>query len=49
MGRRCWPSGGSTWGEYKIPSEIVFTHTPFVRNAVGKIDKAALRRAHADA
>ena len=32
---------------YKIPSEIVFTETPFTRNAVGKIDKPALRRGYA--
>jgi long-chain acyl-CoA synthetase len=31
---------------YKIPSEIVFTETPFVRSAIGKIDKAALRRGY---
>ncbi len=29
---------------YKLPSEIVFHAEPFARNAVGKIDKAALRR-----
>jgi acyl-CoA synthetase (AMP-forming)/AMP-acid ligase II len=34
---------------YKIPSEIVFTETPFVRSAIGKIDKAALRRNYAPA
>jgi acyl-CoA synthetase (AMP-forming)/AMP-acid ligase II len=32
---------------YKIPSEIVFTATPFARNTVGKIDKPALRRGYA--
>jgi long-chain acyl-CoA synthetase len=32
---------------YKIPSEIVFTDTPFTRNAVGKIDKPVLRRGYA--
>ena len=31
---------------YKIPSEIVFTDTPFTRSAIGKIDKAALRRGY---
>jgi long-chain acyl-CoA synthetase len=34
---------------YKIPSEIVFTETPFVRSAIGKIDKAALRRGYTPA
>jgi acyl-CoA synthetase (AMP-forming)/AMP-acid ligase II len=29
---------------YKIPSEIQFVDTPFARSAIGKIDKAALRR-----
>jgi acyl-CoA synthetase (AMP-forming)/AMP-acid ligase II len=29
---------------YKIPSEILFTETPFARSAIGKIDKAALRQ-----
>jgi long-chain acyl-CoA synthetase len=32
---------------YKIPSEIIFTETPFVRSAIGKIDKAVLRRDYA--
>jgi len=31
---------------YKLPSEIVFAETPFVRNTVGKIDKVALRAAY---
>ncbi len=38
--------GRQRLADYKIPSEILFTETPFVRNAVGKVDKAALRRAH---
>ncbi len=33
--------------DYKIPSEIRIFDIPFVRNAVGKIDKAALRMAGA--
>jgi acyl-CoA synthetase (AMP-forming)/AMP-acid ligase II len=32
--------------DYKIPAEILFTSTPFVRNAVGKIDKAVLRKSY---
>jgi len=32
---------------YKIPSEVVFTDTPFTRNTVGKIDKPVLRRGYA--
>lgn len=32
---------------YKIPSEVIFTETPFVRSAIGKIDKAVLRRHYA--
>ncbi|HTJ65350.1 MAG TPA: class I adenylate-forming enzyme family protein [Alphaproteobacteria bacterium] len=34
--------------DYKIPSEIVLFDTPFVRNAVGKVDKAALRKRYLD-
>jgi long-chain acyl-CoA synthetase len=34
---------------YKLPSEIVFSQTPFTRGAIGKIDKAALRRRYAPA
>jgi long-chain acyl-CoA synthetase len=30
--------------DYKMPSEIVFTPTPFVRNVVGKIDRVTLRK-----
>jgi acyl-CoA synthetase (AMP-forming)/AMP-acid ligase II len=32
--------------DYKIPSEFVITDTPFVRNAVGKVDKAILRKGY---
>ena len=32
--------------DYKLPSEIIVRHQPFLRNAVGKIDKAALRASH---
>jgi acyl-CoA synthetase (AMP-forming)/AMP-acid ligase II len=39
--------GATKLAGYKIPSEIVFTETPFVRNAVGKIDKPILRRGYA--
>jgi acyl-CoA synthetase (AMP-forming)/AMP-acid ligase II len=31
--------------DYKIPSEIKLFDAPFVRNAVGKVDKAVLRKA----
>lgn len=33
--------------DYKIPSEVVQFETPFIRNAVGKVDKASLRRGFA--
>jgi acyl-CoA synthetase (AMP-forming)/AMP-acid ligase II len=33
--------------DYKIPSEIKLIETPFVRNAVGKVDKAVLRKGYA--
>jgi acyl-CoA synthetase (AMP-forming)/AMP-acid ligase II len=33
--------------DYKIPSEIRLFDAPFVRNAVGKVDKAALRKSYA--
>jgi acyl-CoA synthetase (AMP-forming)/AMP-acid ligase II len=36
--------GRGKLADYKLPSAILFTDTPFLRNAVGKIDKAALRR-----
>jgi long-chain acyl-CoA synthetase len=36
--------GRQRLADYKVPSEILFTHQPFVRNTIGKIDKAALRR-----
>ncbi len=36
--------GRTRLAAYKIPSEIMFTETPFVRSAVGKIDKVVLRR-----
>lgn len=36
----------SRLADYKIPSDIIFTPTPFARNAIGKIDKAALRLAY---
>jgi feruloyl-CoA synthase len=32
--------------DYKIPSEFVFANTPFARNAVGKVDKAILRKGY---
>lgn len=32
---------------YKIPSEVMFHTAPFVRNTVGKIDKAVLRNEYA--
>ena len=32
--------------DYKIPSEFIVADAPFVRNAVGKIDKAVLRKAY---
>lgn len=38
--------GRTQLADYKIPSEFLFTPTPFVRNAVGKIDKAALRKSY---
>jgi long-chain acyl-CoA synthetase len=36
--------GGRKLAAYKLPSEIMFTHSPFIRSAIGKIDKAALRK-----
>ena len=33
--------------DYKIPSEFVITDVPFARNAVGKVDKAILRKGYA--
>jgi len=39
--------GRTRLADYKIPSEIIFAAEPFARNAVGKIDKVALRRAYA--
>jgi acyl-CoA synthetase (AMP-forming)/AMP-acid ligase II len=38
--------GRDRLASYKLPSEITVQKAPFVRNAVGKIDKAALRRAY---
>jgi acyl-CoA synthetase (AMP-forming)/AMP-acid ligase II len=35
--------GRTRLADYKIPSEIVVSEAPFVRNSVGKVDKAALR------
>jgi len=40
--------GRERLADYKIPSEFVFAPEPFVRNAVGKIDKAVLRRSYAE-
>jgi len=39
--------GAEKLASYKVPSEIVFADEPFVRNAVGKIDKPLLRRGYA--
>jgi len=39
--------GAERLASYKVPAEIVFSPEPFVRNAVGKIDKPLLRRGHA--
>jgi acyl-CoA synthetase (AMP-forming)/AMP-acid ligase II len=39
--------GAERLASYKVPSEIVFAQEPFVRNAVGKIDKPLLRRGYA--
>jgi acyl-CoA synthetase (AMP-forming)/AMP-acid ligase II len=39
--------GRAKLAAYKTPSEIIFTETPFVRSAIGKIDKAVLRRGYA--
>jgi long-chain acyl-CoA synthetase len=33
--------------DYKIPSEFLIADAPFVRNAVGKVDKAILRKGYA--
>jgi long-chain acyl-CoA synthetase len=38
--------GRTRLADYKLPSEITFATTPFARNAVGKIDKVALRQAY---
>jgi acyl-CoA synthetase (AMP-forming)/AMP-acid ligase II len=38
--------GAERLASYKVPSEIVFAADPFVRNAVGKIDKPLLRRGY---
>jgi acyl-CoA synthetase (AMP-forming)/AMP-acid ligase II len=38
--------GRAKLAAYKTPSEIIFTETPFVRSAIGKIDKAVLRRGY---
>jgi acyl-CoA synthetase (AMP-forming)/AMP-acid ligase II len=35
--------GRGQLADYKLPSEIIFADAPFARNAVGKIDKLALR------
>ena len=40
-------AGAEKLASYKVPAEIVFTPEPFVRNAVGKIDKPLLRRGYA--
>ena len=37
--------GRGQLADYKLPSEMVFADEPFARNAVGKIDKVALRTA----
>jgi len=39
--------GAERLASYKVPSEIVFAQEPFVRNAVGKIDKPLLRCGYA--
>ncbi|HEX4506486.1 MAG TPA: class I adenylate-forming enzyme family protein, partial [Alphaproteobacteria bacterium] len=39
--------GAEKLAAYKVPAEIVFSAEPFVRNAVGKIDKPLLRRGYA--
>ena len=39
--------GAERLAGYKVPAEIVFSAEPFVRNAVGKIDKPLLRRGYA--
>ena len=39
--------GAGKLASYKVPAEIVFSAEPFVRNAVGKIDKPRLRRGYA--
>jgi acyl-CoA synthetase (AMP-forming)/AMP-acid ligase II len=39
--------GAERLASYKVPAEIVFAAEPFVRNAVGKIDKPLLRRGYA--
>ena len=31
---------------YKAPTEVVFDIAPLPRNSIGKVDKAALRRAY---
>jgi acyl-CoA synthetase (AMP-forming)/AMP-acid ligase II len=36
--------GRGKLADYKIPSDIMIVHEPFARNAVGKVDKAALRK-----
>jgi acyl-CoA synthetase (AMP-forming)/AMP-acid ligase II len=38
--------GRARLADYKVPSEVMVVETPFARNAVGKVDKVALRRAY---
>lgn len=40
--------GRARLADYKVPSEIVFAPVPFARNAVGKVDKVALRAAYGE-
>jgi acyl-CoA synthetase (AMP-forming)/AMP-acid ligase II len=40
--------GHARLAAYKIPAEVILTPDPFVRNVVGKIDKAVLRETYRD-
>jgi acyl-CoA synthetase (AMP-forming)/AMP-acid ligase II len=39
--------GRTRLADYKIPSEVLVTREHFQRNAMGKVDRNALRKAYA--